>query len=342
MQRLRATATRQHRDERGATGVLVAVMMLVLIGAGALAVDTGQIYAERAQLQNAADAGALAAAQQCHRAGGCTVGQAMAWAAELSGPNSDDGATTVDSVDLSVPNQIKVVTSTRGSNGAGFLTKLFASALNAPPVTVRANAIASFRNKTQGSGFPLALSDSCFNLSGGSQTAEVQKISYKPGGTCTGPSGTQIPGGWGWLDRTSPCIAETTTGNNRAGSDPGNNPPTDCDTVLGGWIATILAGGDVKVAFPVFDNAGGQGQNGYFHVIGYATFKMWGWKFGNNHNYEFRNRAGDPNMTSALACSGGNNRCIIGQFVTFETIDSIGGNSSGGANLGTAEIKLIK
>ena len=52
--------------ERGAAGVLVAVMMLAIIGAGALAVDMGQIYAERAALQNGADAGALAAVEPLH------------------------------------------------------------------------------------------------------------------------------------------------------------------------------------------------------------------------------------------------------------------------------------
>ena len=83
-------------------------MMLVLIGAGAMAVDVGQIYSERAQLQNAADAGAMAAAQQCHNAGVCTDVAGALWAEELSGPNSNDGATTVDSVDLSVPNQVTV------------------------------------------------------------------------------------------------------------------------------------------------------------------------------------------------------------------------------------------
>ena len=65
--------------ERGAAGVLVAVMMLVLIGAGALAVDVGQIYSERAQLQNGADAGALGVAQACHKAG-CTQAEAEAFA----------------------------------------------------------------------------------------------------------------------------------------------------------------------------------------------------------------------------------------------------------------------
>ncbi|MET3809526.1 pilus assembly protein TadG-related protein [Arthrobacter sp. UYEF3] len=343
MPRLRRTSSnaRGKERERGAAGVLVAVMMLVLIGAGALAVDTGQIYAERAQLQNAADAGALAAAQRCHAAGTCSQSQALGWARELSGPNSNDGVSAVDSANVS-NGQVKVVTSTLGTNGAGFLTKMFASALNAPPATVRAGATAAWTPPSSGSGFPLAISDNCFNLSTAATTAQVQKISYKPGGTCTGPSGTQIPGGWGWLDRSSPCVAVTATGNNRVGSDPGNNPPSDCDTILGGWKTTILAGGEVKVVFPVFDDATNQGQNGYFHLIGYATFKIWGWKFGNNGNYEFRNKASDPNMTSALACPRGQDRCIIGQFVKFETINSTGGPPSGSTDLGTVEINIIK
>ena len=61
----------QPESQRGAAGVLVAVMMLVLIGAGALAVDVGQIYAERAQLQNAADSGALAVVDSCDQITGC-------------------------------------------------------------------------------------------------------------------------------------------------------------------------------------------------------------------------------------------------------------------------------
>lgn len=353
--------------ERGAAGVMVALLMIVLIGAGSLAVDTGQIYAERAQLQNAADAGALAAAQRCHSAGTCTVSQALTWARELAGPNSNDGASAVDSVDLSVPGKVKVVTSTLGSNGAGFLTKLFASALNAPPATVRAGATASWTPPRGGSAFPLAISDNCYNLSTAAATAQVQKISYKPGGTCTGPSGTEIPGGWGWLDQSSPCVATTQTGSNRIGSDPGNNPPTECAAVLTGWINTISGGGEVKVAFPVFDDASNQGQNGYFHIIGYATFKIWGWKFGNGSPYEFRNAASDPGMNSSLACttvnsgggngggnghggngSGGNGgttgnaRCVIGQFVKFETINSTQTGPGTGTDLGTVEITLTR
>jgi Flp pilus assembly protein TadG len=338
MRRLKKSRTEQ---EGGAAAVLVAVTMLVLLGAGAMAVDVGQIYAERAQLQNAADAGAIAIAQACH-ATGCTQSEAEAIAQDFADGNSNDASSNVLQVDMSVANQATVRTTTRdGTSGAGFLRQMFSSALDAPPATVGAHATAALEFPTSGSGFPLAISNHCYNLSAALATAEVQKISYKPGGTCTGPSGTQIPGGWGWLDRSSPCVATTQTGNNQMGSDPGNNPPTDCQSILSGWKASILAGREVKVAFPIFDNATNQGQNGQFHVIGYATFKIWGWKFGNNGVYEFRNTSTSPGMTNALACSGGNDRCVIGQFTKFESIDSFIEDSSGGANLGTVIIKLI-
>lgn len=325
---------RAAEGERGAAGVTVAVMMLVLIGAGAMAVDVGQIYSERSQLQNGADAGALAVALSCKQS---TCNSALADG--LANSNSNDAASTAV-VDLSQTGLVTVTTSTKNGSSS-FLTNLFANAINAGPVTVGAQATAGFGVPGSGSGFPLALSDNCFNLATGSQTAEVQKMSYKPGGTCTGPSGTQIPGGWGWLDEDSPCVANTQVGTNDMGSDPGNNPPSGCATILGNWKATLLAGGEVKVEFPVFDTSSGTGQGGSFHVIGYATFKIWGWKFGNNGVYEFRNSASDPGMTSSLACSGGNDRCVIGQFVKYTVIGS-GNYIPGGEDLGTSEIRLIK
>lgn len=321
-------------SERGAAGVIVGLMVMALIGMGAVAVDVGQIYAERAQLQNGADAGALAVALSCKQ-GACN----SALADGLANSNSNDAASTA-SVDLSVASQVTVTTSTKNGSSS-FLTNLFANALNAGPVTVGAQATAGSVIPGSGSGFPLALSDNCYNLASGSQTAEVQKISYKPGGTCTGPSGTEIPGGWGWLDESSPCNATTNVGTNGMDSDPGNNPPNGCSAILDAWKTTLLAGGEVKVLFPVFDTATGTGNTGTFNIIGYATFKIWGWKLGNNHQYEFRNTSTDPGMTSSLACAGGNDRCVIGQFVKFTAIGS-GSIFPGGVDLGTSEIRLIK
>lgn len=55
------------RGERGAIGVLVAVLIGggVLVGMGALVIDVGQLYQERAELQGGADAAALGVAKTC-------------------------------------------------------------------------------------------------------------------------------------------------------------------------------------------------------------------------------------------------------------------------------------
>ena len=63
--RQRSHAVQRLRDERGAVGVVVALLMVPLIGFAAIAIDVSAMYAERQQLQTGADAGALAIAQDC-------------------------------------------------------------------------------------------------------------------------------------------------------------------------------------------------------------------------------------------------------------------------------------
>jgi hypothetical protein len=263
-------------------------------------------------------------------------------AQDLANANANDGGSNVlTPVDLTQPKRVTVRTSTaQGKDGPGFLSKMFASALNAPPASVGAYAIAIYGPPSNGGGFPLAFSDECWDLSGGKETGELQKISWKPGTTCTNPSGHTVPGGWGWLDDPDKdCYAVTTTGN-VAGSDPGSDKPTQCAEILQRWITTLEGHGSVNVPFPVFDTKSGVGGTATFHVIGYATFQIWGWKFGNNDVYEYHNKATDPYMNTALSCNGGGDRCIIGKFVKFEKTSS-GGGGVGGEDLGTAEIRLV-
>ncbi len=54
----------QLKDEEGQSLIQVALMLVVLIGFVALAVDVGNAYAQRRRMQNAADAGALAGAYE--------------------------------------------------------------------------------------------------------------------------------------------------------------------------------------------------------------------------------------------------------------------------------------
>jgi len=53
----------RRRDERGAVLIVTAIMLVVLLGIAALAVDLGYAYESRRQVQNSADASALGAAQ---------------------------------------------------------------------------------------------------------------------------------------------------------------------------------------------------------------------------------------------------------------------------------------
>lgn len=60
------------RGERGAVLILVAILLPVLIGFLALAVDVGYLYSMKRKYQTVADAAALACAQQMQRATPCT------------------------------------------------------------------------------------------------------------------------------------------------------------------------------------------------------------------------------------------------------------------------------
>ena len=326
--------------ERGAVGVLAAVMTLVLIGAGALAVDVGQIFTERAQLQNAADSGALAVAKACYKTG-CSQEEADTIAASLANDNSNDGQSNVLDVDLSIPNQVTVRTTTQsGSNS--FLTKMFASALNAPAASVGAYAVASADPPSSGKGFPLALSDCQYDLSGAEPAGEVQLIRYKPGmGECTSTAGHVIPGGFGWLDQSAPCEAATDA-EDTVSSDTGADYASECDPILEGWINDIESGGQALATFPVYDNAGGTGTGGWFHIRGYATFDIQGWKFGGGTKAPRTFRNTDPHVTDpADKCDSKSCLGIIGQFVKYESMATYSGGSGGGADLGTVNIKLV-
>lgn len=92
-------AVERGAGERGAAAVLVAVLLGsgVLLGMAALTVDVGQVYAERRQLQNGADAAALAVAAACATSASCDTSTG-GLARSMANANADDGTTTVASV----------------------------------------------------------------------------------------------------------------------------------------------------------------------------------------------------------------------------------------------------
>lgn len=88
---------RRLRNDDGAIAVIVAVFMVAALGLAALVIDAGGLLEERRELQNAADAGSLAIAQECGF-GPCTGGSAQAAATSLADQNTLDGTATVSEI----------------------------------------------------------------------------------------------------------------------------------------------------------------------------------------------------------------------------------------------------
>jgi Flp pilus assembly protein TadG len=317
MRRLNTKVQSTKPGERGAAGVTVAVMMLVLIGVGAIAVDVGQIYVERSQLQNGADAGALAVARSCDP-GPCTP----ALAAPLANANSNDNASDA-TVDLSVSGQVTVRTSTKNGSSS-FLSKMFASALSAGPVSVGATATAAWGWPGSGPAtLPLTFAPCQFDVDG-----SVHTILTHGSETCVSdnPSGAAIPGGFEWLIPDSGKCESTVFPDDPATAsvvDPyaktktGLSLPAECKDLLPTYLDTVIL-------FPVFSSVVGTGNNAKYYIKGYAAFRLLGYSF-----------PGAPPGGDQTGLSG-SNRGVRGQFVNWVADPSMyggGGYSGGGAEL---------
>lgn len=160
------------RDEQGGVAVIVAVIMVALLAATALAIDVGAMYAERAQLQNGADAAALAVAGDC--ADG-TCGNASSIAQRYADANANDGASAVSSVDFPRAGTVSVTTATEdAATGAGPLALTFAPLLGIADPDLSASATASWGSPASGrADLPLAFAPCVFRLDGAIQVLSI-------------------------------------------------------------------------------------------------------------------------------------------------------------------------
>lgn len=96
---MRAGTREVWESDQGAIAVMVAVLMVVMLGFAAIAVDAGAMYTARRQAQTAADAAALAGAQNLPMAPDLALAAAQAYA-ETNMPQADDTAFTVKSTNV--------------------------------------------------------------------------------------------------------------------------------------------------------------------------------------------------------------------------------------------------
>lgn len=325
---MRRLAPDSATKERGAASVLLAVLLVALLGFTAIVVDVGLLYSERAQLQNGADASALAIAQECARTSAVNCQQSSPVAKELANKNALDGMSSIFSVQLAKEARTVVVTTSAKKTGGkeNSVTLALASVLGFPTAEVKAKSSAVWGSPRAGrTPFPLAFSICQVRgkVDGGLQ--RLQSHGLKGAGAnadCKNDMNTTVPGGFGWLptDGTS-CSAKVDldAGSGWVASDPGINHPLACSAVLQKWADDITAGREVLAYLPVFDEVSGQGDQAKFHLVSFAVFRVTGWKLSGADTipFAFQNlESTATGVTKATECSK-DCRGIIGRFVTY-------------------------
>ena len=306
-------------DERGATAVLLCLLMVPMLGFAAIAVDVGAVYAEKARLQVAADAAALAVAQDCAR-GAC--GDVQATATALVAANAGT-ATAGPPVLSSRPTSVTVT-------GNQPTEHWFAPVLGIDATAVSATATVAWGAPGGGTAvLPLTFSWCEFaqQTGGGlpSGTTERTIRLTKTSGTtdCTGPSHNIVPGGFGYLVTDPGEFRATSAVAGHSTSSTGNTPPADCAPEdFGHWRGRT-------VLLPIFDQFGATGSNAWYRVYGYAAFRITGFHLGGQFS------------TTPRPC-GGNDRCITGYFTRFVELSDDFTLDPDAPDLGSAVLRLIR
>lgn len=150
--RLAGMPWRRRRAERGAVAVIVAIMFPVIVGVAGLSIDVGSWYETQAQLQNAADAAALAAAAYLPNSPSSATAAAQTQVADNVSGATDAVVTPYNGSS----SEVQVTVSKQG-------TVTFGGILGVTGPTITASAVAE---STQGTGnFIYAASTACNAIS---------------------------------------------------------------------------------------------------------------------------------------------------------------------------------
>ena len=301
-------------DEEGATAVMVALLLVPLIVAAAFVVDFGLIYWEVRQLQNGADAAALAVAQDCAAGEPCTAAAAGPTAQRYADANAKDGASAILKVAIpgdDGPNCVTVTTGTRSADGEPTLAHVLSRVIGIDSTTWKRSATASWGTMGSGTTIPLTFSYCEWKVFTGLDfTATQEQItaalptdvrviyhhtnSASDLNDCDGPAGQDTSGGFGWLDEEGPCSAFIENGEVEA--DTGASMSKACKAVFEGLVGET-------VLIPIFVEVTGQGTKSVYEIGGFAGFEF--------HGYRFPGEASSPAPCDAP------NTCVSGRFVQY-------------------------
>jgi len=295
------------RDDRGAALVFVAIGVIAFVGVAGLIVDGSRGYSHRRQMQNAADAGALAGASTFNRflrgevtaadVGNEAIGTALqngatsatcAWVAE-NGAELASCSNTSNTY-TSVATGVRV-------HASGTIATSFASVLGKSSLTANADATAqvlavravdgeaspwvacAFATTVSGPSAPLV------NWVGGeaevNMAARGKRIEVHAPSIDTMPCGGTAPGFKGWVDPdgtyTIPGVWQTQTGT-RSG------PARQVLAGVPGCTGDLKGANGCYLALPICTSIEGNGASVTTYCVGMGLFQVYDTGSGHSGN----------------------------------------------------------
>jgi hypothetical protein len=335
MRRLVLPVSNRVNEDAGAVAVLVAVLIVVLLGFGALVIDVGNGFWERRMLQNAADAAAIAAAQD-YAAG--NNGSAEETARDFADDNNLRGANVDEFLPNLAASEVTVITRTGTIGAGGMLRSFLAGVIGHDEYFARAQATAMWGAAGPGANaFPIIISyceweDLVGDPNNPSFPTPVKTIYLldpnNNTGECTGPSGHQAPGGWGWLDPDSgQCTAYIDEFGWVDGNTGSTSPsPADATGCTQAFFEGLIG---QTVLLPIFEEDNDlPGNNHQFKVLGFAAFAITGYRIRGN-------------WTGGTVPCDNPERCFSGSFTNYYQLGDQPPVQPG-MNLGALEVYLIR
>ena len=335
-------------DESGIAAVFIGLWIVVLIGFGAYALDTSRIYNEHSELQNGADAAALAVARDCAMGACDGFFDAVGMAEDYSDANMRDGSSFVEDVvvDL-VDNTVEVKVATEDTPGDNTFDMVLAQVIGYNGLTVRADAEVGWGPPGAIKTLPLIFSlcewedfgyagyvdehpdgflhrASSIDKGFAPYKSKYLTILFHGTDTChSGPSGQDLPGGFGWLESTTGyCEAFVAVGK-WMDLDPGSSPTTECSPLdLQDLVGEI-------VGIPYFDKTTANGAGGQYCVFGIGAFYVTGYNFAGHYKQ-------NSIITGKSVCKG-EVRCIEGYMIGDYVLPASG---IGGPDLGVVALEM--
>ncbi|MBT2516657.1 hypothetical protein J7E29_04365 [Streptomyces sp. ISL-90] len=313
--------TRRRREERGAIAVWVALSIVPILAFVAIVADVGLMYWERGQLQNGADAAALAVAQECAANPDTCMGAANGIAADYAGVNANDdfAAIEIPSATFIVnasSGTVRVITSTLTDAGTTAIKHPFASLIVPSESNVQAAATAEWGAPIAGSTFPLTIAECEFADLPAQPADTVNPVvsellltssNNSKNNNQTQPCSNGFPGGFGWLDGVD-CTATVSAGGTVQG-ETGIQPNQNKNGCTAADFQGILC--QTRLV-PLYSRTTSQGAGGVYTISRFAAFIITGIKTSGNNAIYCNQYSNLPAFTR-----GGNTKGIQGFFVEY-------------------------